>query len=208
MLDWVIRAGQRSASYINKGDRYLNVSVALLVPEGDKLIEKYQRRRDLDLIIGSEDDVLERYQKACKELDADYMTRITSDCPLIPPFIISKHIIIANKYKYDYISNVHPEVRMSPDGWDCEVMSKDILDWTFKEAKEKTDREHVTTYIRSDPPKWAKIANVLGHAEFSHLKLSVDTQEDLDFVRTYQQICSKKIEIAKSREFADGYYII
>lgn len=134
--------------------------------------------------------------------------RITSDCPLLPPFIISKHIIIADKYEYDYVSNVHPKVRMAPDGWDCEVISAEMLEWANKNAKTEADREHVTTYIRDHPPRWAKVANVLGHAEFSHLKLSVDTQEDLEFVRTYQKICSDKIERAKSKKFADGYYIL
>lgn len=87
-------------------------------------------------------------------------------------------------------------------------MSKEILEWANNNAKSKEDKEHVTPIIRNSPPKWAKIANVLGHAEFSHLKLSVDTQEDLDFVRTYQKICSDKIELGKDRTFADGYYII
>lgn len=208
MLEWVIGAAQRSAQYINKGNRGLEAQVALVIPVGDKLAERYETRRDLTLVTGPEQDVLTRYKKAADQLNPDFTVRITSDCPLIPPYVISKHIIIAEKYGYDYVSNVHPTVRMAPDGWDCEVISNKMLEWVDKIAIKDHDREHVTTLIRDNPPKWAKIANVLGHGEFSHLKLSVDTQEDLEFVRTYQKICSDKIEKAKSRSFADGYYIL
>lgn len=208
MLEWVIGAAQKSANYLNNGSWGIKVTVALLVPVSDPLIERYHRRRDLDLITGPELDVLSRYHMAMEQLKPDLMVRITSDCPLLPPFIISKHINIADKYNYDYVSNVNPTVRMAPDGWDCEVMSAEMLEWVNKTATKPEDREHVTTIIRDNPPKWAKIANVLGHAEFSHLKLSVDTNEDLEFVRTYQKICSDKIEKAKSKQFADGYYIL
>lgn len=208
MLEWVILACQRAKNYLNKGQRGIDCDVFLLVPENDQLALIYQDRRDLNLITGSEQDVLSRYKKVIDQSDYDFVVRITSDCPLIKPFIISKHIILASQYDYDYLSNVHPNIRMHPDGWDCEVISRRMLEFTDAQAISDFDREHVTTLIRKKRPRWAKIGHVVGNGEFSHLKISVDTLEDLEFVRTYQKLCSDKINMAKDKSFGDGYHIL
>jgi spore coat polysaccharide biosynthesis protein SpsF (cytidylyltransferase family) len=85
MLDRVLIAAEKSASYINNGgDKAIKVGCFLLLPENDPLIEKYNHRFKTKLITGSEDDVLGRYMVAVKSTGADYFVRITSDCPLIP----------------------------------------------------------------------------------------------------------------------------
>jgi len=202
MLSRVIKAAKKSASYVNNGPSDIKVSTLLLVPEGDSLKDDFKSM--IPVIEGPEEDVLKRYLIAQKKSRADYMVRITSDCPLIPPFLISKHIVNAIKYDYDYISNVKEETRTAPDGYDCEVIGAKILNWADENATSKEDREHVTTFIRREPPRWAKLANCIGYTDESHLKLSVDTQEDLDFVRTYNKILSRKIKIA--RDSAEGFF--
>jgi len=181
--------------------------VCLLTPTNDPLLNDYGNRRDIDIIEGSEDDVLSRYSKAMHEFLPDYMVRLTSDCPLLSPRIISQHIISADKYKYDYVSNTNPKVRMHPDGWDCEVMNKKMMDWLKDNVTTSHDKEHVTTLVRSRPPKWANIGDVLGELYLKDLKLSVDTQEDLEFVRTYQKLCRDNIGTAKARKTGNGYHI-
>lgn len=204
MLEWVIKAAQKSATYLNRGPRNIEVSVALLVPENDKLIDIYKNRRDVDIVTGAEHDVLDRYSK----VESDYVVRITSDCPLIPPKIISALISRAVQYDLDYISNVEPETRTHPDGWDCEVLSQRMLTWLCNNAETLEDLEHVTTLIRRVRPKDYTIANVSGDLMDHQLKLSVDTQEDLDFVRAYQNLHSDKINKIRSKNFGDRYYII
>lgn len=198
-----------SARFLNEGKRGLDVSVALLIPEDDHHLEKlYKDRRDLSLFMGSEDDVLSRYAKYAEQTKADYMVRITSDCPFIAPRTISKHITFAAQYKWDYISNVDEMARMAPDGDDCEVMSAKMLKWVDEIASDKADREHVTTYIRKMRPKWARIAGVGYDRDYSQLKISVDTEEDLEYVRSYQWASRRKIEILKDRNNFDGFHII
>ena len=209
MFDRVLIAAEKSASYINNGgDKAIKVGCFLLLPENDPLIEKYNHRFKTKLITGSEDDVLGRYLVAVKSTNADYFVRITSDCPLIPPYLITKHIVNAVNYNYDYVSNVHPEVRMAPDGWDCEVISKRLMLWAGENAEKQYDREHVTTILRSNPPTWAKRACVMSHGEFSTLKISVDTQEDLDYVRNYHRVISQKIDKARDKNICDGFFVI
>jgi spore coat polysaccharide biosynthesis protein SpsF (cytidylyltransferase family) len=209
MLDRVLMAAEKSASYINNGeDKNIKVSTYLLVPEGDILIERYQHRLKTKLLTGSETDVLSRYMVAVNTVKPDYIVRITSDCPLIPPFLITKHIVNAVNYNYDYVSNVHPEVRMAPDGWDCEVISQALMKWADETATSQSDREHVTTIIRSQPPGWAKRACVLSHGEFSTLKISVDTEQDLEYVRDYHRVISQKIDKARDKNICDGFFIL
>ncbi len=209
MLDRVLMAAEKSASYINNGvDSQIKVSTYLLVPDEDILISKYKHRLKTKLLTGSEHDVLARYMVAVNHVNPDYVVRITSDCPLIPPYLITKHIVNAVNYNYDYVSNVHEDVRMAPDGWDVEVISSKLMKWADETATEKSDREHVTTIIRRQPPVWAKRACVLSYGEFSTLKISVDTIEDLEYVRAYQKIISQKIEKARDKNICDGVFLV
>ena len=196
ILERVISACKKSQSYINQsGKDDIKVEVCLLTPTGDPLAQEYKSH--CPVVEGPEEDVLSRYNIAMEQFDPDFLVRITSDCPLIPPFIISKHILAAVKYRYDYVSNVHPDIRTHPDGWDTEVVSQRLMKWLHQNAVEKEDREHVTPLLRQDPPGWATIANAVSYMDNSHLKLSVDTKEDLHFVRTYHDILSRKLEAAK-----------
>ena len=205
LIDWVLKACKGSAKYINNFDGgNIQAKVCLLVPDGDRLEELY---RDSETVYtGPEHDVLSRYMVMVDKERPDYVARITGDCPLIPHFLITKHIVNAVKYKYNYISNVDEETRTYADGLDCEVISTDLLRWAHENAKNPVDREHVTTILRRNPPHWARSAHVVGYQDTSTLKLSVDTEEDLEFVRSYHEILEKKIRRAKNK--AGGFFRI
>lgn len=204
MLDRVINAAQKSAGYLNNGKGNVSVDTCLLVPFGDEIARSHRHR--IATIEGPEHDVLTRYAEALKRFDSDYVVRLTSDCPMIPPFLITKHVLIATNHQFDYTSNVEPEIRTSPDGFDCEVISKKMLQWVDKNALDKHDREHVTTFIREKRPSWGKYANLVGYNDISALKLSVDTHEDLEFVRMYDQVLHEKIE--KAKRIGEGFFRI
>lgn len=180
VLDHVIDVCSKAAGYINRytPKNQATVKLALLVPEGDDIADLYRKR--LSVIEGDEDNVLSRYQRMAEVHDADYIVRITADCPRIPEFIISKHILVALKNHYDYFSNVHEGLRTAPDGFDCEVISRKALEWLSDHAKEAYDREHVTTMLRREPPSWMSRGLNVGNNNFSGIKLSVDTMEDFE----------------------------
>lgn len=183
LIQHVIERCEKASEYINKTPFHFPVRarVALLVPEGDEL-ETYGDNR-ISIVSGPEQDVLSRYGKAAELFKPDYIVRITGDCPLIPPFLITKHVKLALLNSYDYVSNVEETARTAVDGHDCEVFSKAMLEFLLIEAKEASDREHVTTYARRLKPRWARFGNVIGYLDLSHMKLSVDTLEDLERVR-------------------------
>lgn len=188
VLDHVVESCTRAAAYLNKfaEKNKMITRVVLLIPKGDPIKDKFDRK--VEIVEGDEQDVLGRYKKAADLFKSDYITRITGDCPLIPPFVISKHITLALMNQYDYISNCY-ESRLSLDGTDCEVMSKKMLDFLHENATKPEEREHVTIYAKNHLPKWAKLGISLGYFDSSSIKLSVDTDEDLKRVQNeYEKV--------------------
>ena len=82
-----------------------------------------------------------------------------------------------------------------PDGMDVEVMSLDALKKTWKEATSFYDREHVTSYIRNHPELFA-IGEMAYDVDLSHIKVSVDTREDLEIVRRIYRDLGEYAELA------------
>lgn len=127
---------------------------------------------------GIENDVLSRYFHAAKEFKADYIVRLTSDCPFLDPFLID--YVIYHSIGSDYGSNVM--LLTFPDGNDVEVMSMDALEHLNGTVRSPFDREHVTTFIRNNAFAQIdmNIISIQSMKDFSYLKTSVDTEEDLE----------------------------
>ena len=196
MLKCVIDNCKASAEYINKinMNKRATALVAMVVPLNDPIIKRWTNC--VPIFAGSEQDVLSRYVQAQKELRADYVCRVTSDCPMLPPYIISKHITLAVMNEYDYVSNVDPRFRTSPDRWDCEVISSRMLDWLGQNAQTPEEKEHVTLKARTDPPPWIRHGVTIGFYDLADIKISVDTTDDLEKVRNEWAKVRTKVDTA------------
>ena len=128
------------SKYINK------LIVATTSLESEKPIIQICEKLGISFYKGSEDDVLDRFYKAIEFEDVDYVVRLTSDCPLIDPKLIDEIIKRGLDKKVDYISNTLTED--FPDGQDVELIKFETLERAWKESSLKSDREHVTPYIR------------------------------------------------------------
>jgi spore coat polysaccharide biosynthesis protein SpsF len=129
---------------------------------------------------GDQDDVLDRYYRAAQLAKAEVVVRITSDCPLIDPEITDKTIAAFLEARADYASNAL--VRTYPRGLDTEVMSSGALGRAWREAGESYEREHVTPYIYEHPSEF-KLVSVTDTVDRGDYRWTVDTAEDLEFVR-------------------------
>ena len=198
MTEHVLDACHNTAKYINKNTHKhgLNAFVVLLVPVGDSLADHFN---DEIIFEGPEHDVLSRFMLAVNEYHPNYVVRLTADCPLMSPPLITKHIMCASKDGLDYCSNVDDDFRTFIDGWDVEVMSLEMMCWLDKNATTDYDREHVTPLARKAPPRWAQIGAVLSAIDFSDVKLSVDTAEELERVRLNRKSVNAKINRAEQR---------
>ena len=128
---------------------------------------------------GSENDVLDRYQKAASLAHNDTIVRITGDCPLIDPTLVDKTIQEYWSQQVDYLSNANPPT--FPDGLDTEVFSKKTLEKAHRYATSKVDKEHVTTWIRSNNE--LKLGCLKNNEDCSKSRWTVDEPEDLEVIR-------------------------
>lgn len=132
---------------------------------------------------GSEEDVLDRYYRAAAEYKAESVVRITADCPLIEPQIVDRVVseFLHRQPEIDYASNVLPE-RTFPRGLDSEVIRLDALEKAWHQTEDPACREHVTLYIERNPQLF-HIHGVSNETNYSQMRWTVDTPEDLAFVR-------------------------
>ena len=151
-------------------------------------IEEYNNK--ILISRGSEGDVLDRYYNAAVQTNADVVVRITSDCPLIDPVVVDHVIEQFLNNDCDYCSNSLQ--RTYPRGLDTEVFSFDALSKAWNESKKDYEREHVTPYIIENPYKF-KLLNVSNDIDLSHLRWTLDTKEDFEFIdAVYQRIYPEK----------------
>lgn len=150
----------------------------------DDAIVNFCRQHGVACFRGSESDVLERYYRAAQQRKADFVVRITSDCPLIDPEVIDQVVREFLVGDFDYASN--GLTRNYPRGLDAEVMTFEALQRAHAEARHPYQRAHVTPYIYENPNQF-KILAVTGVEDYSAFRWTVDTPEDLAFVRAVYQ---------------------
>ncbi len=158
------------------------VVVATTTEKTDDAVAALCASRDYDFTRGHATDVLARYLQAAQVHQADIVVRITGDCPLIDPGVIDRTVnaFIDSDPPVDYASN--RIVRSYPIGMDVEVVSLASLQRADQEATEAYHREHVTPYFYETAGRF-EVLSVESDTAYGELRWTVDTEEDLRFVR-------------------------
>lgn len=144
-------------------------------------------------------DVLDRYYQAAKQTKADYIVRITADCPVIDPALIDDVVNTLLEGDYDFVCNRLPPPwhRTYPIGLDVEACSFKVLQKAWKDAKEPQHREHAMPYFYEGvelstvsrtlstgiSPRGYNAALLHHTTDFGDYRWTVDTAEDLEFIR-------------------------
>jgi spore coat polysaccharide biosynthesis protein SpsF len=159
-----------------------DVLVATTILAADDPIAALCRARNWQSFRGQENDVLDRYYHAALQHRAEVVVRITSDCPLIDGEVIDLAVrTFLSDGVLDYASNsLSP--RTFPRGLDVEVFSFEALSRAWREDHNPAWREHVTPYIYRHPEKF-RLLSVVNETDLSSMRWTVDTPEDLVFVR-------------------------
>jgi len=146
----------------------------------DKILLDIASNEKIKRFSGSSDNVLERYYQCAKKFSIDPIIRITGDCPLIESQLIDEMAIFFHKNNYDYVSNtLEPTF---PDGLDVEIISFKTLKILNEKSKLKSEREHVTSYIKKHKSEF-RIFNFKNNEDLSNFRWTVDEKEDLEFIR-------------------------
>ena len=158
--------------------------VATTVDPDDRAIVRECDRLGVACFRGSRQDVLDRYHRAAMALAADVVVRVTADCPLIDPGVIDLVVESFLQQQPDYASNTLQ--RTWPRGLDTEVMTAAALARAACVAVEPYERTHVTPYIYQHPELF-QLLSVTGREDHSRDRWTVDTADDLEFVRKIYQ---------------------
>jgi len=155
---------------------------------------------------GSLFDVLDRYYQTALQAKADVVVRITADCPVIDPDLIDdvvKTVVSdqssVNSGRFDFAANRLPPPwgRTYPIGLDAEVCTFAALERAWKKAKKPQHREHVMPYFYEGvklitdnrslstgiSSRGFNIALLHHTTDFGDYRWTVDTSEDLEFMR-------------------------
>lgn len=167
----------------------------------DDPVAEYCRFSGIPFTRGNLYDVLDRYYQTAKQAKADVVVRITADCPVIDPELIDNVVktVISDQSSVDFAANRLPSpwTRTYPIGLDVEACTFKVLAKAWKEAKEPQHREHVMPYLYEGvrlitdnrslqtgiSPRGFNIALLHHTTDFGDYRWTVDTLEDLEFMR-------------------------
>jgi spore coat polysaccharide biosynthesis protein SpsF len=174
-------------------------NIALAVPntEKDKILADIAKNNNIQVYMGSENNVLDRYYQTALQFKGDVILRITGDCPLIDASLIDELLEIYLASDYDYVSN-HVEQEF-PRGFDCEIFSFEVLKQMHDNAKEDYEKEHVTPYIYLNPDKFT-IFHKKANKDFYRpdYRICVDTKEDFELICKIYKTFNDRIDISAS----------
>jgi spore coat polysaccharide biosynthesis protein SpsF len=156
------------------------IILATTTNTNDKILSEISKKHNINFFSGDEDDVLNRFFQAATKFHGNPIIRITGDCPLIDPTLISQIIEFFQKHDFDYVSNTID--RTFPDGLDVEIFSYDLLKEIHEKSKWSSEREHVTPFVAKNPHRF-KIYHYKTKHDFSHLRWCVDEENDLLLIR-------------------------
>lgn len=152
------------------------------LPQDDAIADLCGNLPDVEVFRGSEHDVLSRYTEIVQRHDLGAVMRLTGDCPLIDPDVVSSiwQAFLATPGT-DFASNCHP--RTFPHGFDCEVASRRAMDAAAAEAVSPMHHEHVMPFIWSQPERFRQVNVAAADASHLFLRLTLDYPEDLTLIR-------------------------
>lgn len=142
-LQWVIERVKRS-KLVDE------VMVITSIEKNNIPIIKLCAELNTRVFVGAEEDVLDRYYQAAKLIEPEYVIRITADCPMFDWRYLDMAIEQMDE-NIDYLSGI---TESFPDGLDIEIIRYSVLVESWKEAKLKSEREHVTQFIRKHPERY------------------------------------------------------
>jgi len=157
----------------------------------DEILLEIAKKNKIFSFKGKINDVLGRFYDSALKYNADPIIRITGDNPLVDPKIVDKFLKFYLENDFDYVSNT--EIPTYPDGLAVEIFSFETLEKAYFSAKLKSEREHVTPYIKKNKSKFSTF-NFSQKKNLSHLRWTVDHKLDLKFVRKiYAKMKPKKV---------------
>ncbi len=187
-----------------------DVVVATSTKSQDDVIEQYVPEFGADVVRGSEEDVLSRFENAIKQCDSEIVLRVTGDCPLISPDFIKTSVERIQNKDAEYV-NIGSN-RTFPRGVTCEAFTADSFKRVSKKSDKPRHREHVTPYYRENPAEFdlygiesSEVFDESWLQDRTDLRLTLDEPADYQLIETvYRKVeCEEMIDLAAVIRYID-----
>jgi len=155
------------------------VVVATTTRADDDAIADEARRYGADVFRGDERDVLGRFVAAAETFGVTDIVRATADNPVVDADAPLRVTDLRRRVRVDHVVECG-----LPIGAAVEAVTTEALTRAHEITADPYDREHVTPFIRRSPQFTALRAVAPGHLRRPSLRLTVDTPEDLELMRT------------------------
>lgn len=157
------------------------IAIATSTNASDDPIEEFASREGVTVVRGPEDNVLERYWIAAKQLGADIIVRVTGDAPLVDPATVDYLVDALVRSRADYCVG-DPQVPCIHEGF-SPFTFRALQRLVGEAADDPVAREHVTAYFNIHPESFTvTYVPIDPDYQFSGARLSVDTPADLRFL--------------------------
>ena len=164
---------------ISKSKYLDNIVVATSKNKKNLPLIEFLKKKNINLYIGEDQNVLKRFFDAANTYNASIVVRITGDSVILDYRLLDKMIKKFIEKKVDFLCNTQPMTY--PDGQDIEIFSFQTLKKTYRNAKLRYEKEHVTPYIIKN--KKFKKYNYENKIDYSKFRWSLDELEDLKVIR-------------------------
>ncbi|OHD08775.1 MAG: hypothetical protein A2Y41_10075 [Spirochaetes bacterium GWB1_36_13] len=166
---------------LQKTETLDKIIVATTDGEEDNLLEDFCEKNDICCFRGPSEDVLKRFVLAGEKYALDDMLRVCADSPLIDPKSIDEMILLMQAEEADLVS-ISPDKTSLLDGF--ESFRFEFLKKIDSLSLSPYQREHVTLFAK-ETPNVGKILYYDPPKEicFHDIRITVDTPEDLAFIR-------------------------
>lgn len=156
----------------------------------DDILEKYNLAGKVEVVRGSENDVLERFIPSINKYEPDHIIRVTGDCPLVSPelgeIIIDKHI----KNNKD-ITYTPSKVAL---GSACEIYKTNAI-LKLKKMLPSTPHSEYLIYYYLNNPNYFKLNPIVSPDLFiKPWRLTLDEENDLILLNLIYSTLKKENE--------------
>ncbi len=182
------------------------VVVATTTLETDDVLERVAYDHGAHVFRGSERNVLSRYCAAADCERADVVIRITADCPLYDPELLTRMLERWRALReagepLDYLSNMWGGVTW-PRGLDTAIFTRAALETICAKSDLPYQLEHVTPYIYQHPDEF-RLRPYRSDQDLSQHRWTLDTEDDWRLIESIYQVLGDDQRIFSTAEVLD-----
>jgi spore coat polysaccharide biosynthesis protein SpsF len=165
--------------------------IATSTESSDDVIEDLCNRTSTTCFRGDLQDVLGRFVQAARQFELDAVIRVTGDCPLLDPKVISAMLAEFQKGSFDYYCNLRP--RSFPRGLDTEIFPVKLLEKVYAERLPDDVPEYIVIPYVNRHAAALRIGNFAGKEDYSSLRWTLDEKADYELItKIYEELYPTK----------------